>query len=105
MPMTWLAVYAQHGSSSYGEISPARLQDILRGDAPAPGERASVRQALLEMDALTLSYPPAQGLADELGMTLGQLEARCVELTGRTLGSGSHTELAKKAGPSPFDPS
>ncbi len=97
MPTTWLAAYAQHGSCSYGEISPERLREILLGDAPAPGERASVGQALLETDAVALNCAPAQELADELGLMLGQLEARCVELTGRRLGSASHTELARQA--------
>lgn len=60
MPMTWLAVYAQHGSCSYGELSAERLREILLGDAPAPDERASVRQALLEAasSSIFLSSPP-----------------------------------------------
>jgi hypothetical protein len=97
MPMTWLAVYAQHGSCSYGEISPGRLREILLGDAPAPDERASVGQALLETDAVALNCAPAQKLADELGLTLVRLEARCVALTGRRLGSASRTELTRQA--------
>ncbi|MGD7428281.1 hypothetical protein [Ralstonia pseudosolanacearum] len=94
--MTWLAVYAQHGSCSYGELSAERLREILLGDAPAPDERASVRQALLEIDAVALNCAPAQELANELGLTLAQLDARCVDLTGHTLGSASHTELARQ---------
>lgn len=97
MPMTWLAAYAQHGSCSYGDLSAKRLREILLGDAPAPDERESVRQALLETDAVALNCAPAQELADELGLTLAQLDARCVELTGRKLGSASHTELARQA--------
>lgn len=97
MPMTWLAAYAQHGSCSYGEMSPDRLREILLGDAPAPDERASVRQALLETDAVALNCAPAQELAGELGLTLTQLDARCVELTGHKLGSASPTELARQA--------
>lgn len=46
---------------------------------------------------MALNCAPAQELADELGLTLGQLDARCVELTGRKLGSASHTELARQA--------
>lgn len=97
MPMTWLAAYAQHGSCSYGEISPQRLREILLGAAPTPGERASVSQALLETDAVALNCAPAQELANELGLTLAQLDARCVELTGRKLGAASHTKLARQA--------
>lgn len=97
MPMTWLAAYAQHGSCSYGELSAERLREILLGDAPAPDERASVSQALLETDAVALNCAPAQELADELGLTLGQLDARCVELTGHKLGSESPTKLARQA--------
>lgn len=96
MPMTWLAVYAQHGSCSYGELSAERLREILLGDAPAPDERASVRQALLEIDAVALNCTPAQELADELGLALAQLDVRCVELTGHKMGSASHTELARQ---------
>lgn len=102
MTMTWLAAYAQHGSCSYGEISAARLREILLGDAPARDEQASVRQALLEMDAVALNCSPAQELAVELGLTLAQLDARCVGLTGDRLGSESRSKLAKKAGPTPF---
>lgn len=80
MPMTWLAVYAQHGSCSYGELSAERLREILLGDAPAPDERASVSQALLENDAVALNCAPAQELANELGLTLAQLDARCVRV-------------------------
>lgn len=97
MPITWLAVYAQHGSCSYGEISPDRLREILLGDAPAPDERASLRQALLEVDAVALNCAPARLLADELGLTLAQLDARCLELTGQKLGAASPTELARQA--------
>ncbi len=97
MPMTWLAVYAQHGSCSYGELSAERLRAILLGAAPTPGERASVGQALLEIDAVALNCAPAQELANELGLTLAQLQARCVELTGRKLGAASHAELARQA--------
>ena len=96
MPMTWLAAYAQHGSCSCGEIFPKRLREILLGDAPTPDERASVRQALLETDAVALNCAPAQELANELGLTLAQLDVRCVELTGHKLGSASHTELARQ---------
>jgi hypothetical protein len=79
MPMTWLAVYAQHGSCSDDKIPPERLREILLGDVPAPGERASVGEALLETDAVALNCAPAQELADELGLTLGQLEAQCAD--------------------------
>jgi len=96
MPVTWLAAYAQHGSCGYGEISPERLREILLCDAPAPDERASVRQALLETDTVALNCAPARGLAGGLGLTLAQLDARCVELTGHKLGSASHTELARQ---------
>lgn len=96
MLMTWLAVYAQHGSCSYGEISRERLREILLGDAPTPDERASVRQALLETDAVAINCAPAQELADEIGPSLAQLDARCVELTEHKLGSASHTELARQ---------
>lgn len=95
--MTWLAVYAQHGSCSYGELSAERLRAILLGDAPAPDEQASVSQALLETDAVALNCAPTQELANELGLTLAQLDTRCVELTGRKLGATSHTELARQA--------
>lgn len=100
--MTWLRTYAQHGSCSYGEISPERLREILLGDAPTPDERASVGQALLEIDAVALNCAPAEELADELGLTLAQIEARCVQLTGRRLGSNSPSELSKQAGPPLF---
>lgn len=53
--MTWLAVYAQHGSCSYGEISPERLREILLGDTPTSDEQASVRQALLETGAVAIN--------------------------------------------------
>lgn len=94
--MTWLEIYAQHGSCSYGDISPDRLREVLLGDPPTPGERASVSQALLETDAVALNCAPAQELANELRLTLTQLDARCVELTGRKLGAASHTELARQ---------
>lgn len=94
--MTWLAVYAQHGSCSYGELSARRLRKILLGGAPTPDEQASVEQALLEVDAVSLNCAPAQELADELQLTLAQLDARCVELTGCKLGARSHTELARQ---------
>lgn len=85
--MTRLEAYAQHGSCSYGEISPERLRDILRGDAPKKGEHSSIRQALLETPAIGLHSNPAAELASEVGLTLAQIEARCVELTGETMGS------------------
>lgn len=85
--MTVLEAYAHHGSASYGEITPARLRDILFGDAPSDGEHARIAQALLETPATGLHRDPAVELAAELGLTLDQLEARCVELTGERLGS------------------
>lgn len=51
-----------------------RLREILLGDAPAPDERSSVRQALLETDAVAINCAPAQELANELGLTLAQLD-------------------------------
>lgn len=65
--MTWLAVYAQHGSCSYGELSAKRLREILLGDAPAPDERASIRQALLETDAVALNCAPGAGAGQRAG--------------------------------------
>lgn len=97
MLMTRLEAYAQHGSCSYGEISPQRLREILLGDASAHNEKASVAQALLETPATELYRDPAAELADELGVTLAQLEARCIGLTGQKLGAASFTELARQA--------
>lgn len=86
------------GSCSYGEISPARLRAILLGDTPTADERASVYQALVET---ALNGATALGLASELGLTLAQLEARCLALTGHRLGAASPSELARKAAPPP----
>lgn len=94
--MTRLEFYAQLGSCSYGLISPDRLREILLGDKPKAEERASVFQALVETDATALNCAPAQELADELGLTLNQLEARCMTLTQHKLGAASFTELARK---------
>ncbi|WP_206077030.1 type II toxin-antitoxin system HicB family antitoxin [Palleronia sediminis] len=85
--MTRLEAYAQRGSISYGELAPDRLRNILLGDAPSEGEYSSVEQALLETPASGPHGNPAAELAKELGKTLAQLEARCVELTGEKLGS------------------
>jgi len=98
--ITMLEAYALHGSCSYGEISPVRLKEIILGATPAARERPCVNQALLEMAAIGLYRDPAVDLASELGITLAQLEARCVELTGHKLGSSSHSHLG--SGPIDF---
>lgn len=80
--MTTLEAYAQHGSVSYGEISAARLSEILCGATPDADERASVVQALTEMPGSS-----AYDLAAELGMTYASLNDRAVSLCGRGLPS------------------
>jgi hypothetical protein len=93
--MTRLECFAQHGSTSYGEISPDRLREILLGDDPQDGEEARVRQALLETPATGLHSNPAEELAEELCLTLAQLDDRCVELTSQTLGSSCPSLVAQ----------
>lgn len=96
-PMTRLEAYAQHGSCSYSPITAERLRAILLGATPVESEMPSVGQALLETPATGLYHDPAAELAAELGMSLEQLETRCIELTGEKLGSSSHAELARQA--------
>ncbi len=78
--MTALEAYAQHGSVSYGAISPIRLKFILLGAQPEAGERPRVRQALLEMPG---SY--AFDLAAELGVSHRKLNERSFALLGEGL--------------------
>lgn len=78
--MTLLEMYAQHGSVSYGELTPARLRDILLGDAPVGHERARIRQALTELPG---KY--AFQLAAELNLSYGALNERALDLLGEEL--------------------
>ena len=78
--MTVLEAYAQHGSVSYGKITPTRFGRILRGDVPVGGERARVRQALMEMPG---KY--AFDLASELNMSYAALNQRSLDLLGEEL--------------------
>ena len=87
--MKMIEVYALRGSISYGELTPTRLKEILLGASPADAEKASVFQSLVETDAVTLNGTPAADLALELNLTLEELDARCIELTGKHLGEAS----------------
>ena len=93
--MTRLEAYAQRGSCSYGEIAPARLRDLLLGDVPREDEHSRIAQALLETPKIGLYSNLAAELADELGLTLAQLEGRCLELTGEELGSSVPSSIAQ----------
>ena len=79
--MTVLAMYAQHGSCSYGEISAARLRSILHGDTPTDAERVRFEQAMLEMPADSVP-----DLAAEIGMTAAEIEERTIALSGHAPG-------------------
>lgn len=79
--MTVLAMYAQHGSCSYGEISAERLRAILHGDTPTDAERVRFEQAMLEMPADAVS-----DLAAEIGMTTAEIEERTIALCGHAPG-------------------
>ena len=79
--MTVLAMYAQHGSCSYGEISATRLRSILRGDTPTDAERVRFEQAMLEMPADSVP-----DLAAEIGMTAAEIEDRTIALCGHAPG-------------------
>ena len=79
--MTVLAMYAQHGSCSYGEISAARLRSILHGDTPTDAERVRFEQAMLEMPADSVP-----DLAAEIGMTAAEIEERTIALCGHAPG-------------------
>lgn len=79
--MTVLAMYAQHGSCSYGEISAARLRSILHGDTPTDAERVRFEQAMLEMPADSVP-----DLAAEIGMTAAEIEKRTIALCGHAPG-------------------
>jgi len=63
--MTVLAMYAQHGSCSYGE---ARLRAILHGDTPTDAELARFGQAMLEMPADSVPERAA-----EIGTTVAEM--------------------------------
>jgi len=47
--MNVLEAFALHGSTSYGTLSPCRLQRILEGEAPTDAELPRVYQAVMEM--------------------------------------------------------
>jgi len=79
--MTVLAMYAQHGLCSYGEISAARLRSILHGDTPTDAERVRFEQAMLEMPADSVP-----DLAAEIGMTAAEIEDRTIALCGHAPG-------------------
>ena len=79
--MTVLAMYAQHGSCSYGEISAARLRSILHGDTPTDAERVRFEQAMLEMPADSVP-----DLAAEIGMAAAEIEERTIALCGHAPG-------------------
>ena len=75
--MTVLEMYAHHGSTSYGGITPARLDEILRGAAPEREELPRVCQAMTE----TAGYK-AYELAEELGLDYEDLDARTRVICG-----------------------
>jgi hypothetical protein len=81
--MTVLAMYAQHGSCSYADITAARLREILQGAVPAYEELPSVRQAMTEMPAHLVPR-----LAEEIGMTADQIIRRTIQLCGEPPGLG-----------------
>lgn len=87
--MTTLQTYAAHGSTSYGEISPERFAEIVRGDTPTPGEKVSVCQGLTEMHATSINRNVADELATEIGVTHAALDARCQDLCGVALGANA----------------
>ena len=78
--MTLLEAYAQHGSVSYGKLTPARFGSILLGDPPVGDERARIRQALMEMPG---KY--AFDLASELNLSYAALNQRSLDLLGEEL--------------------
>ena len=88
-PMTTLQAYAAHGSVSYGEISPNRFAEIVRGDTPTAGEKVCVCQGLTEMHATSIGRDVAGELAAEIGVTRAALDARCQQLCGVALGANA----------------
>ncbi|TQM93618.1 hypothetical protein [Roseinatronobacter monicus] len=85
--MTTLQAYASHGSTSYGEISPGRFAEIVKGDTPTAGEKVSVCQGLTEMPTTSINRDVAGELAVEVGVTRAALDARCQQLCGGALGA------------------
>ena len=91
--MTEIEGYAQHGSTSYGKITPRRFSEILRGDRPSGDEKACICQALTETPESAISGEHADKLAAELGMTRVQVEARCWALCGCAMGANAFPEI------------
>lgn len=87
--MSTLQAYAAHGSVSYGEISPKRFAEIVRGDTPTKEEQVSVCQGLTEMHATSIGRDIAGELAAETGITRATLDTRCQQLCGVALGSNA----------------
>ena len=78
--LTILETYARHGSTSYGHITPVRLEHILLGDNPDGREYSQVRQALMEMPGKC-----AFKLAAELGLSHEALNKRSLDILGEEL--------------------
>lgn len=78
--MSFLQSYAQHGSTSYGDLEASRLLEIIRGAEPAPEEMPRLQQAFMEMPGYR-----AHDLAAEIGMSHADLEARVTALLGEEL--------------------
>lgn len=96
-PLTPLEFYAVRCSISYGEVwmTPDRLAAILRdGAEPTDSERAQLLQGLTETPATSLNRNSAQDLAEALGVTLDQLDARCRALCyGKGMGESAFSVL------------
>lgn len=90
--MTRVESYAHHGSISYGEISPERFAEVVKGDTPTIGEQVRVCQGLTESPARPLNRENANELAGELEITREELEARCQELCGCAMGAHAFPE-------------
>ena len=73
--MSSLKVYAQHGSTSYGELSAFRFLEIIKGEQPTGDEMPRLQKAFMEMPA-----SKAHDLAAEIGMRHSELEARVIAL-------------------------
>lgn len=90
--MTRIEAYAHHGSISYGQISPERFVEIVKGSVPTVGEKVRVCQGLTETHASSINCENADELAKELGVTREALEVRCEELCGRAMGEHAFPE-------------
>ncbi|MBZ6078935.1 hypothetical protein [Microvirga puerhi] len=71
---------ASHGSTSYGPLTAARLEAVLKGAVPSDPERIRVHQGLSETPLARLLE-----LAAEIGLSVQDLDARARDLFGESL--------------------